>query len=67
MQEKLIDLESRIAFQEESIDTLSRTISDQQKQIDHLSLEIVRLLDLLEDLTPSPPESSEQEPPPPHY
>ena len=58
-------LEMRVAYQDETIETLNSTITDQWKRIDELLGQIARLNDRLseaEDRTPaSPPEK------PPHY
>jgi len=45
MENKIIDLESKLAFQDESINELNEVITDQQKQLDQLREEI-RLLNL---------------------
>jgi SlyX protein len=58
-------LEVRIAYQDETIETLNGTITDQWKRIDDLSRQIARLGDRLEQA-----EASEQAPAsekPPHY
>jgi SlyX protein len=58
-------LEVRIAYQDETIETLNGTITDQWKRIDDLGRQIARLGDRLEQA-----EASEQAAPsekPPHY
>lgn len=67
MEDKLIDLESRIAFQDETIDALSQIVTQQQTQLDTLTKEVERLRDRLKAIIPSPLGSDEPEPPPPHY
>jgi SlyX protein len=58
-------LEVRIAYQDETIETLNGTITDQWKRIDDLSRQIARLGDRLDQT-----EAREQAPAsekPPHY
>ncbi|PVV21030.1 MAG: SlyX protein [gamma proteobacterium symbiont of Ctena orbiculata] len=67
MYDRIIDLESRLAFQEEAIHTLSETLVEQQQTIDSLSRSVDALRQKLQALEPSPLQSGETEPPPPHY
>lgn len=67
MENKIIDLESKLAFQDESINELNDIITDQQQQLDQLREEI-RLLSLrMTSVAESTVNSEEKEPPPPHY
>ncbi|EGV52874.1 SlyX [Candidatus Endoriftia persephone str. Guaymas] len=67
MDEALIDLQTRVAFQEESIQALNRALLDQQQVINALQAELETVHQRLRALTPSPLESDAVEPPPPHY
>ncbi len=67
MDERIIDLESRLAFQEEAIHSLSETLIEQQRTIDFLSRSLEALKERLQTLEPSPFQPGETEPPPPHY
>lgn len=67
MEDRINDLESRIAFQDETIDVLNRTVMEQQQQLDVLTQQLEHLRDKLKALAPSPLDSNEPEPPPPHY
>ena len=67
MENKIIDLESKLAFQDETINELNEVITDQQQQLDQLREEI-RLLSLrISSVAESSTGSEEKEPPPPHY
>lgn len=58
-------LEVRIAYQDETIETLNGTITDQWKRIDDLARQLARLADRLQEA-----EAREQPTPsekPPHY
>lgn len=58
-------LEVRIAYQDQTIEALNSTITDQWKRIDDLARQIVRLSDRLEQAEASgQPAPSEK---PPHY
>ena len=67
MENKIIDLESKLAFQDETINDLNNVITDQQNQLDQLREEI-RLLNLrMASVAEASNTSEEKEPPPPHY
>lgn len=66
MEERLIDLETRLAFQEDAIQELNTVVADQQRLITTLRLELDGLKARLRELTPSPIDGG-AEPPPPHY
>ena len=67
MENKIIELQSKLAFQDETINELNTVITDQQQQLDQLREEI-RLLGLrITSAAESSSVSDEKEPPPPHY
>ena len=67
MQERLAELETRIAFQERTIQELNEVVTRQQDEIDRLAREVERLKVQLLTLAPSLVESRDEETPPPHY
>ncbi|MEW8506619.1 MAG: SlyX family protein [Candidatus Thiodiazotropha sp.] len=67
MDDRIIDLESRLAFQEEAIHTLSETLVEQQSTIDSLNRTVDALRQRLQALEPSPLHNGDTDPPPPHY
>ncbi|MCU7935075.1 MAG: SlyX family protein [Candidatus Thiodiazotropha sp. (ex Dulcina madagascariensis)] len=67
MDERMIDLESRLAFQEQAIHNLSETVIEQQRLIDALSQTVEALRERIKAMNPSPVSPNEVEPPPPHY
>lgn len=67
MENKIIELQSKLAFQDEAINDLNEVITDQQNQLDKLREEI-RLLGLrISSVAETSNVSEEKEPPPPHY
>jgi SlyX protein len=59
-------LETRIAYQDRTIEDLNKSVTEQWKQIDSLAKQMERMADRLqrvEDIAPA----SAAEPPPPHY
>lgn len=67
MENKIIDLQSKLAFQDETINELNEVITDQQNQLDQLR-EDIRLLNLrIASVVESSGSTEEKEPPPPHY
>ena len=67
MEERLIDLESRLAFQDEAIEHLTATLLGQEKAMAELRAEVERLKQLVVQLAPSQVGERGDEPPPPHY
>lgn len=66
-EERLIDLEIRIAHQEKAIAELNDAIVAQQRLIDRMGAEIVCLRDRLTATQPSQIATPAEETPPPHY
>ncbi|MBN8942518.1 MAG: SlyX family protein [Rhizobiales bacterium] len=60
-------LEVRIAYQDETIEDLNRTITAQWKEIDRLTREIANLGDSIREAEQRAGASAPPEPPPPHY
>lgn len=67
MEEKLIDLETRIAFLEDAQQQLSDVIARQEKELQHLRARVEDLEEQLRQAVPSLTGGSGDEPPPPHY
>jgi SlyX protein len=66
MSSKVEDLESRIAFQEDTLETLNKVVIDQQKEIDKLNSYIRILKEKITSVETSISQP-ENEAPPPHY
>ena len=66
MNKEITDLQSRLAFQEDTIEQLSLNLSQQQNQINSLEVAIKHLLTQVRSLTPSEGEEGGHEMPP-HY
>ena len=67
MENIIIDLQTKLAFQDETINALNVIITDQQQQLDQLR-EDIRVLSLrISSVAESSNVSDEKEPPPPHY
>lgn len=69
--EQLVDLQTRFAFQEDSLQTLNDIVTRQQMQIDTLERELIlyrekltELIQAVADRSPAPPLADEK---PPHY
>lgn len=67
MQDRLAELEVRMAFQEKTIQELSDVIARQQREIDRLVRELETLKSQVRALAPSPVVGRDEETPPPHY
>lgn len=67
-QERLTELESRVAFQEDTLDTLNEIVSRQELEIEQFKRMIKVMNQRMKSLTnDSPTGSPDDEPPPPHY
>ena len=67
MNEEIIELQTRLAFQEESIIELSDVVARQQKLLDRMQRDLEQLQRQVRALTPQELMDKAEEPPPPHY
>ena len=67
MREELVQLQTQMSFQEDTVGQLNDVVTRQQKQIDELMLAVEQLKKQLESMATEPLESQEEEAPPPHY
>ncbi len=66
MQNRIVELETQVAFQEDTIEQLSKVISKQQRQLDRLQQEIILIKKRIEEQQPSVTAVTTEERPP-HY
>ncbi len=67
MEERFVDLETRLTYQERTIEELNEVVTRQQGQIDVLEEKMEAIIGHLRE-TSSPVEGEAgDEPPPPHY
>ena len=64
---RVVELETRIAFQEESLQQLNDALLRQQQLLNRLTNDLAALTERLRGLDPYPVGRREDEPPPPHY
>ena len=68
LQLHIVELESKLAFQEDTVNSLSNELLEHQKKIDRLQQQVMLLAEKLRNL---PDEQGilrpEEEQPPPHY
>ena len=60
-------LQMKIAFQEDTIETLNKALADQQLQLDRLTFQMNHVVDKLKQVQVSNIASASEETPPPHY
>lgn len=65
LEERIVELESRQAFQDDTIQALNDALVEQQKLIERLQVQIQALAKRQEEVSPFSP--SQDEAPPPHY
>jgi len=67
MEDRITELECRVALQDETIEALNLRIHEQQRAIDELTEAVKRLHEALSSLRPSMIATAEEDAPPPHY
>ncbi len=67
MQETIIDLQTRLAYQENSLEEINMTVVRQQYEIEVLKREILRLKEMIEDISQTRGEALAGVELPPHY
>lgn len=63
----LVELETRLAFQEQTIDELNQALIQQQFALDKLQMQVRHLAEKLQGVADSNVASRAEETPPPHY
>ncbi len=66
MEDRLTELETKLAFAEDLLDTLNQTVARQQAQINLLQEQLRLLHQQIKDVQPAEPRSLREETPP-HY
>ena len=66
LEERVMDLESRLAFQDDAIEAMNDVLVTQQRVVERLQLQMAALLKRQEEMG-GQFETSEEEAPPPHY
>ena len=64
---RVVELETRVAFQEDALQQLNDALLRQQQLLNRLTNDLAALTERLRGLDPSPVGRREDEPPPPHY
>jgi len=67
MKDCLIELETRISYQDHTIEELNEVVTRQQEQIDRLEKEMKQLRQHLEQSSSTGLARPDEEVPPPHY
>jgi SlyX protein len=67
LQQKLIDLESKLAFQDDMVQTLNDELHEHQKSIEKLQRQVMLLAEKISKGNDSGILRVDEEPPPPHY
>jgi SlyX protein len=60
-------LQMKMAFQEDTIESLNQALIEQQKQMDDLQFQLKQLVSKISAIEPSNMASENEEMPPPHY
>lgn len=66
-QDQLIELETRLAFHESTIQQLNDIVTEQQEKIDILQAAIQQLHERMKSMAEESVRDPADEPPPPHY
>lgn len=65
--ENIEELQTKVAFQEHTIDVLNEALASQQRQMDELSYKLRHVIDRVKSIQPSNIAKQSEETPPPHY
>jgi len=66
-EDRLMDIETKLAFQEHTIDDLNSVVIEQQREIDRLKNAVTYLLDKMEQVADTRMERAPSNEKPPHY
>ncbi|MHC8345680.1 SlyX family protein [Pseudomonas sp. RT6P73] len=66
LEDRVTDLESQLAFQDDTIQSLSDVLATQQRAVERLQLQMAALLKRQEEMA-GQFETFEEDAPPPHY
>lgn len=61
------ELQTKVAFQEHTIEALNEALSSQQHQLDELSYKLRHVVDRVKSIEPTNMAKESDETPPPHY
>lgn len=61
------ELQTKVAFQEHTIDALNDALSSQQQQLDDIAFKVRHVIDRVKSIEPSNIAKQSEETPPPHY
>jgi len=61
------ELQTKVAFQEHTIDVLNEALSSQQKQLDDIAFKVRHVVERVQSIEPSNIAKQSEEAPPPHY
>ncbi|HEX4869961.1 MAG TPA: SlyX family protein [Moraxellaceae bacterium] len=67
METRLTNLETKVAFQDDLVESLNRIVAAQQQQIDLLQQQVQLLYDQIRSLSPTNVAGEAEEERPPHY
>mgnify|MGYP000887360241 FL=1 len=67
LETRIAELETKLAFQEQSIEELNQALIQQQFDMDKMQLQLRHIASKLKDFQPSNIASQAEEVPPPHY
>jgi len=66
LQEQIVDLQARIAYQDDTLSELDGVVTAQARRIEHLEARLERVAQRLDGALTAPDDAPAQEPPP-HY
>lgn len=67
MDDAITDLQTRLTYQDETLQQLTKTVLKQEKELESLTAEVGRLKALLYELSSSSAVGSHKDEAPPHY
>lgn len=65
--DRVTELETRLAFQDDTIQALNEVLVEQQHQLTHMQAQLGQLIERYREMAGGQFEEGGEEPPPPHY
>ena len=67
MKDELIELQTQMSFQEDTVAQLNDVVTRQQQEIDNLKLQMEQLKKQMQEMVAGDVEGASDDAPPPHY
>lgn len=67
LEARVMELETRVAFQDDTLAELNEVLVEQSREVDHLRRQMAELIKRFNDVAGQMPGATAEDAPPPHY